>query len=545
MSMSAKKDLSDLLFGSNIIRKDIPKTEVKSKTQEKGIGGISSLNDKIKLQLSKVNDFNNNKNNSIPYSKPIISSKTNEKINKGNGFRGSNIHNKQKEIESLPTLKYNKEEEELLEKLKTEDIYSNSIKLINDNKVLYQKIKDKEKKYMDELIKIKQRQKQVKEDDESKVNEVRNKLLGKNEEIKGEGGLEREILNREKGKKIDKLNEILIQNSSDYIGKKRENLGKVNSKSDPTTKNQRMMGDSENIFNKKSKETPKILSGKSKTLIERKYNEIFKKKNDCNNLDLSGDSGGNINILSFKNQEDVEEERQRLKQTLKLHSIMKSINTEENGKVIENKLKEIKLDKGIKISNMNNRNTTTTTSSKQFNPNTYKIKSNHANIKETKTVNPNPNERIRGNSYSNLKQTIKSNNNNTNEKKDKKEKDSIEKDKLINELQSKLKNMEKKLQSTSNIKPKKPRIFDEDSYEEDDFIVKDKKGGVKGNGSNGIKGKKERLFGRYDDYDDDDDCMEVGFDEIEKEEAITAKIGAEEDYKEYLKEQQMMKKKKI
>lgn len=83
-------------------------------------------------------------------------------------------------------------------------------------------------------------------------------------------------------------------------------------------------------------------------------------------------------------------------------------------------------------------------------------------------------------------------------------------------------------------------IDDEDEYEEGSFIVSDEEDEQDPLVTQTINELKLRKM-KYQNYDDDD-IEEVGYDQIDQEEAYSARIGATEDYQEFIKEQEYKKK---
>lgn len=561
-----------------------------------------NFNKNIKLEStsSKYNDIIKRENNFAPSIK--FSDKIKEVLNKSNPNSNDrlapvkhfedNIKNyisRCLSINTIPDINkiYDKKESDFLNVYKNQDTYEDQIKVIKNNGEIYNKIKEKESKFhrlyaelSDERDKMKIQF--IKESNKSnntnstnntnkfnqKSNENRNQkhdfsiytdqYLSKDEMIN-----KREV---EKALKSSNVNgKIVLKCNYD---KQTEgnilNVERIDSKT--------------NLLNKKRHESNLIDKLKKDLNLSQRQrtNHLSNTSISINKSKMPVNSNGHNHNLTLK---EKIERANMIKKNLKTHNMnnmgINHQNKSNNNKDISNindiRKKRPILPKKTILSNINEQQEEKLVISKIPNkPKNDENENNKSNLEDQKKPDDNNKDKYdnskidsnnQKNSSKNLENNLNTNSNfknklnvikqeNLKEKNEKQNKQGPSQDVIksakVLELKEKVKsfvksNSNNKLDDNSNEKLAKYKKYgnysdEEDDYIEDDFVVKDK---IHEKYSNNLKKIKNTKY-----YSDDDDVMEVGFDEIEKEEARTARIGDEEDYKEYLKEK-MKKKKKV
>ena len=428
-----------------------------------------SISDKIKSQLASGNKLST-KNTNQNLIKNTLSNSLSTK------------HHKKPNVDDF----FNKEEIDFLEKIESQELFSVKLKIIEENKDLYKKILIKQNKYLNQISQSKAEQ----EKDEEKRKKQDEKKAENNNNIATDNYLSREemLRNREKQKTMDELNKDNLKKSKILLGNKRKNIKEK----------------FESVFGKKTSSKKSIKNDKKKdnfiSLVKGGSSKnipssISITKNNNSTFELEDNTPKNLKVLSSN---DKKTDSARL---IKIED-----------KVIKNKdNKDILKNIGVKSKN--------------------ELKSN---INKNSNLNLVLKEKLE---IERMKKEI-----------EKKELyiNKISKNKLepLNKKSKKIETLENSKQvaySNSNLPIKKKAMFtedlkqniknkikynDDDSYEDDGFIVKD------------VRSRDKYYFKE----DSDISNMEACFDDIEKEEARTAKIGAIEDFNEFMKEKGKKKK---
>lgn len=591
-----KKDISDLLFNpeESVFNKTIAKSEAPKKL---------NLIDKIRQQKSiippqsKNSNISGNKDNRIQ--NPSQNIQSIDIIRNGNKKRNDN-----NDI-------FTKEEQDFLDKINKADLFSESLKEIEKNKELYQRILLKEKKHNDMIRAKREReatdQRYKNQEDERKeriksyfktpieqkqkieskqllgrktkkttINQKFNEIFNKNKEVKNESlqftsspsrnskqfisltgvrtnssinksgrdgtskrvseSLKKELMkhrpnNREAlNNKADISNNYRKRNDNECyltedalaLKEKMEQLQSLNNteevnKEDPTQINFRK------YFQKTKKQQMATVPSKKKVILgdkTRKDEAIFAKY-DPSNPDARLTSkicyAEDYLLEPKKGKAIIKNAAINPINPLKIRRVMEgnqnSYNRNINGNSKNNGIsKPIVSNKNSNIANLNTNKTT------PINIPNNSLHVNSSNLNNMMSSRNNITSQIPKSSVNINLNNIPSSTSNNNLK---------PKNKFIDQIKIAQK---KPLPSASTFK--KPKL-DYDSYEDDDFVVKDE--------DDYKIPMRKPLY--YNKYDDESDIEEANFDQIEKEEAITARIGEEEDYREFLKEQKLKKKK--
>lgn len=521
-----------------------------------------SFADKVKEVLNKSN---NNSNNNNPNSNHNNNSNSSGPIKNIEEFI-LNYISRCLSSNLIPDINkiYEKKELDFLNVYKNQDTYEDQIKVIKNNEDIFKRIKEKESKYHRIYTELNDEREKMKQQFKSNIQNEIGFLKSNNNSNRNSNNHNSGDINRNgSSNKINKNDYSIYTDqylSKDEMINKREvekalktstNNGKIllkcnyDKKTESNILNLERIDNKTNLLNKKRHENALVEK------LKKGLNLTVKHRNINSNLNANKSGFSSSQLKSNNNLLLNEKNKMSVGKTL--NSNKKPLGVSNNGlekKGIDGKSlikkKNVILPKKTILSNVNEPKKENELIISKLSERPKFVDNERKSVEKTvadkENVEKSSNTENKFNSTNNNNNIIKpsSNSNNLKNKLNmiKQEREEQASSKL-NELKEQVKNFVK---SNSNNKPnkdvKKRRNYyeeDEDDYVEDDFVVKDEisKKYLKNNNN-----KR-----RYEHYSDEDDVMEVGFDEIEKEEARTARIGDEEDYKEYLKEK--MKKKKM
>lgn len=502
----------------------------------------------LKPNVVKNNTVNSNQKANI---KPQEKSVSITQKNQSSNHQVNQVKNK---------IPYTKEEQLFLNKLNSLEIASEKWKLIDDNKTLYQQIKIKE----NQAAQNQQNQHNNKASVQPKV--TTSKVVNINRDKQADN-----LVKKIQGELIDKRNKELDEQQR-LLNKKRkkeESQIRTNEPSKVVTSQPKMTKSERDL----------------KRSVEMQYNR---------NKNIQED---NKNQLKLKEQQTKPESSNKLKDELKnsLKNISKppqkvldsdkkklpsSGNLSNTNKIKSNNSSDDKrnnIDKSEYISNKENKGLSENRAKKEA---SLKPDSNNkvpSNLTQIKQVDKKPAEKLENKLKDVFKkpQNTQSSNTNTNtglSLKDKIKQIAMKQPTKENipinkEIRSTPKTYDSRPQSSIQRndkyassakynglvkngfdrtfkpihKPKRRDEYEDDDYEDDSFIEKDDE--MEPYAKKMYEKLRKHFYkGRIDD-NEDDDIEEVGYDELDKEERISAKIGAQEDYVEFLKDQKMRKKK--